>query len=109
MPALFRVRYRGDEPYVLVPATMDKDSAKVLACTELERGTPDDYKVEEVASNHAVGHRFKGPLGSTYRCTSYDSRWGFWMENEEDPDDRRNVSERAPGRTFHRIYSMATE
>lgn len=122
MPTLFRVRYRGDEPYVLVPATTDADSAKVSACIELERGTPEEYRVEEVASNHAVGHRFKGPRctepygSATYLCTSYDSRQGFWMENEADPSDRRNVSERAIGRTFHRIYSdefyinpMATE
>ena len=113
MPALFRVKYRGDTPYLLVLATMSANEAKVLASTELERGTPDDYKVEEVTSNHAVGHRFKGPRCTepygvaTYRCTSYDSRQGFWMENEEDPSDRRNVSERAVGRTFHRIYEDA--
>ena len=114
MPALFRVKYRGDEPYVLVPATTDPDSAKVSACIELERGTPEEYRVEEVASNHAVGHRFRGsnwrpPYGPVvFRCTSYDSRQGFWMENEADPSDRHNVSERAIGRTFHRIYEAVT-
>lgn len=113
MAALFRVKYQGSTPYILIPATMTSEEAQVLACAELGLGAPSDYKVEEVAHNHAVGHRFTGPRctepygSATYRCTSYDSRQGFWMENEEDPADRRNVSERAVGRTFHRIYEDA--
>lgn len=105
---LLRVRYQGTEPYILIPACAI-EVAKQQAMTELERGTSEDYRVEEVPWNHAVGHRFRGsqwkpPFGTVvFRCTSYDSRQGFWMENEADPKDRHNVSERAIGRTFHRI------
>lgn len=109
---LLRVRYRGQEPYTLVPAC-DPDTARVNAALELERGDPSEYTIEEVAENHAVGHRFRGsnwkpPYGAVvFKCTSYDSRQGFWMENEADASDRHNVSERAIGRTFHRIYEEA--
>jgi len=51
-----------------------------------------------------VGHFYRG-WGSagqaTYLCDSYDPAIGFWMTNIADESDRRNVSERAIGRTFH--------
>lgn len=54
--------------------------------------------------HHTVGRRFRAWDGNTYYCDSYDPRIGYWMTNESDPADRRNVSERAIGRTFHEIY-----
>src|SRR5262245_7941462 len=54
--------------------------------------------------HHTVGHFFKS-WPHTYYCDSYDPRIGYWMTNVDDPADRRNVSERAIGRTFHEIYS----
>jgi hypothetical protein len=66
-----------------------------------------------------VGWRFKS-FGSTYRCTRYDPSCGFWMTllevaPEEDSSNPRYhvgwqacVSERAPGRTFHRIWMDPT-
>lgn len=40
---------------------------------------------------------------TTYRAESYDPSHGFWMVNEEDPTDRRDVSERVIGRTYHEV------
>lgn len=56
--------------------------------------------------HHTVGRRFRawrdgGP--AVYFCDSYDPTMGYWMTNEADPSDRRNVSERAIGRTYHEV------
>lgn len=57
-----------------------------------------------------VGQKFKAWDGQTYICDSYDPAIGFWMTRVDAPEDRktdqhsewrRNVSERAIGRTFH--------
>lgn len=62
-----------------------------------------------------VGQRFKAWDGHVYVCDSYDPRIGFWMTREDAPETnkadtegtwRRNVSERAIGRTFHVIDDM---
>jgi hypothetical protein len=63
-----------------------------------------------------VGHRFQS-MGIEYRCTRYDERRGFWMRVLAVHDDRPMferaigeeccVSERAIGRTFHRIHDGA--
>ncbi len=37
-----------------------------------------------------------------YVCTGYDPRHGFWMQNVA-TGARRNISERAIGRTYHRV------
>ena len=50
-----------------------------------------------------VGRQFKSWDGKTYYCDSYDPRIGYWMTQIEDPFVRRNVSERAIGKTFHRM------
>lgn len=39
-----------------------------------------------------------------YLCDSYDQNHGFWLTQVDDPSNRRNVSERAIGRTFHEAY-----
>lgn len=53
-----------------------------------------------------VGRKFKSWDSKVYFCDSYDPAIGFWMTEEGNPDNRRNVSERAIGRTYHRIYDM---
>ena len=57
-----------------------------------------------------VGWRFKGPFGVVVRCTRYLPERGFFMKviaNASDAYRRMgeefDVSERAIGRTFHRI------
>jgi hypothetical protein len=57
---------------------------------------PSDWVVE------VVGKTYNGWQG-TYECFGYDPRHGFWMRNIADPKDQRNVSERAIGRTYHRV------
>jgi len=61
--------------------------------------------------HQTVGKRFKAWDGCTYYCDSYDPAIGFWMTPDEGQTDcwgkapnRRNVSERAVGRSYHRIY-----
>lgn len=58
--------------------------------------------------HHTVGHHFSGTnwervRTEIYFCDSYDPCIGYWMTNVNDPDDRKNVSERAIDRTFHRV------
>lgn len=63
--------------------------------------------------HYAVGRRFRA-FGVDYICDSYDPAIGFWMTpadpNQPYPfnplrkDERRNVSERAIGRTYHRVW-----
>jgi hypothetical protein len=56
-----------------------------------------------------VGKYFRGWLkGVVYHCDSYDPSCGYWMTpvttSEENPNPQRtNVSERAIGRTYHRL------
>lgn len=51
-----------------------------------------------------VGKYFRGYDQIVYFCDSYDSDIGFWMTPIAE-GERKNVSERAIGRTFHQIYS----
>lgn len=53
--------------------------------------------------DHPVVGRFFKFWPRVYFCDSYDPAIGYWMTNVADPSDRRNVSERAIGRTFHEI------
>lgn len=56
--------------------------------------------------HETVGRFFVGLGGLVYYCDSYDPHCGFWMTNIHDVQDRRNVSERAIGRTYHQVYSF---
>lgn len=55
--------------------------------------------------HHTIGRFFRfTPFGretQTYFCDSWVENAGYWMTNVADPSDRRNVSERAIGRTYH--------
>lgn len=71
-------------------------------------------KTPQTEPDHeTIGRRFKAWDGHVYYCDSYDSEIGFWMtredcppehRNDQDREWRRNVSERAIGRTYHRIW-----
>lgn len=52
-----------------------------------------------------VGQHFKS-FNRKYLCFGYDPRQGFWMRSVDDPEDERNVSERAIDRTFHRCRGL---
>ena len=53
--------------------------------------------------HHTVGHFFTS-FHNVYYCDSYDPDCGYWMTNINEMLDRRNVSERAIGRTYHEVY-----
>lgn len=69
--------------------------------------TPDTHPDHET-----VGHTFKAFDGHEYFCDSWEENHGFWMTRVDAPlerrsdlhsEFRRNVSERAIGRTFHLV------
>lgn len=62
---------------------------------------PQEIQCLVIDGGPTVGYDFKSYEGKIYHCESYDASIGFWMVNKEDPSDRRNVSERAIGSTFH--------
>lgn len=72
-------------------------------------------KTMETHPNHeTIGKIFKAWNGEKYLCDSWEENLGFWMTRVDAPDDRkadkhseyrRNVSERAIGRTFHEVYN----
>lgn len=64
---------------------------------------PDLYTPSEWV-NEVVGKFYGGPFAErTYKCTGYDPRAGFWMRNVCNSNELHNVSERAIGRTYHRL------
>lgn len=73
-----------------------------------------NIKTPETDPDHpTVGHyfsapNFSGPSPAVYYCDSYDPRCGFWMTDIA-TQERTNVSERAIGRTFHRIMEWQLE
>lgn len=60
--------------------------------------------VETDSDHHTIGGMYLGWNGQYYLCDSWEENAGYWMTNVADPSDRRNVSERAIGCTFHRKY-----
>lgn len=52
-----------------------------------------------------VGETFRGHDGKRYLCDGYDPQQGYWMTEIGNPDERRNVSERAIGTNFIKIYA----
>lgn len=62
---------------------------------------------ESRPDHETIGRKFRGPWGDIYYCDSYDRRIGFWMTKLDAAGsltkERTNVSERAIGRTYHRI------
>lgn len=48
-----------------------------------------------------IGHLYSGWDGKTYRVTEHDPRTGYWIEELGNPENRRDISERAIGTNFH--------
>lgn len=65
-----------------------------------------DLKTPQTHPNHPVVGRYWGAQSikhektAVYFCDSYDPSCGYWMTNIHDKDDRVNISERAPFRTW---------
>lgn len=55
----------------------------------------------------AIGKNFKGYDGKTYYCESLANN-GYWMVEIGNPENRRNVTDRAIGSTFHEIAFGST-
>lgn len=73
-----------------------------------------DIKTPYTHPDHpVVGHYFAGPSFSRnrseiYFCDSYDPRVDYFMTNVYYPDERKDVSVRALGRTYHEAYDKGT-
>lgn len=73
-------------------------------------------KTPETHPEHeTIGRTFKSWDGHKYVCDSWEENLGFWMtrvdapvEHRSDPHSefRRNVSERAVGRTYHLVHNF---
>jgi hypothetical protein len=68
--------------------------------------------------HETIGRIFKFWDGHRYYCDSWEENLGFWMTRVDAPPEnradkmgefRKNVSERAIGRTFHRDYTASGE
>ena len=97
-----KVRHFNGEPWPLEPV------ASVVRVLERQYGSATEGRHWGSGWGKYVGREFKswslkhhGP--AVYRAESYDDSHGFWMVNVDDPTDRRDVSERAIGRTYHEI------
>jgi hypothetical protein len=64
------------------------------------------FREELTWPNAVIGKKYKSWDGKIYLCDSYEWNMGFWMTDVSDPTNRRNVSERAIGRTFHAIREV---
>jgi len=71
--------------------------------------TPATHPDHHVVGHYFAGHSYTHDKAQVYFCDSYDPALGYWMANIYDKADRKNVSERAIGRTFHEAYKHSTE
>jgi hypothetical protein len=65
--------------------------------------------------HETIGFTFQNWEGLLFFCDSWESNLGFWMTRVDSPPERRgdlhskfrrNVSERAIGRTFHKQHAI---
>lgn len=89
---------RESRPRVYFVARTETDAHDLYLS---EMGERPSVLVEE--AHDTVGKTFRGLDGISV-CTGYDSRQGFWMLWPS--GETRNVSERAIGRTFHRVREI---
>lgn len=75
--------------------------------------TPQTHPEHEV-----IGKTFRAWDEHQYICDSWEANAGYWMTRVDAPEEnrndqhsefRRNVSERAIGRTFHQVYQRPCE
>jgi len=66
--------------------------------------TPESHPEHTTVGKHFGAYLDEESGTVIYLCDSYDPRLGFWMTQVDDLSNRRNVSERAIGRIFHRAY-----
>lgn len=66
--------------------------------------TPQTHPDHSTVGHYFAGHSFGTSRAELYFCDSYDPRIGYWLTNVSDPADRKNVSERAIGGTYHEAH-----
>lgn len=54
-------------------------------------------------ASKVLGKTYVGWDGRDYRADSYDPNAGYWMVDVKDPTNKKCISERAIGRTFHEV------
>ncbi len=63
---------------------------------------PSDWVLEVVAG------LYKSWDGVVHECIGYDPRHGFWMQTVSGETKRSNISERAVGRTWHKVTKASS-
>jgi hypothetical protein len=64
--------------------------------------------VKNRPDHHVIGQFYTGwttGQQQIYYCDCWVQNAGYWMTNVRDPSDRRNISERAIDRTYHRLWA----
>lgn len=90
----------------------DVANALVLATLATVQHEKRDLLPPAYPNDEVIGRYFISGCGAIYYCDSYDPNQGYWMTPAREgdtswcrqPATRTNVSERAIGGTFHRIY-----
>lgn len=107
-PATYAIRVDGGDMGDMVVMAESRAGAAQEARRILGLGgwtSPGTQIKAEVRVGHpVVGRTFRPPFaeaGATCLCFAYDWRTGYWMRFADGTE--RDVSERAIGRTFHRV------
>lgn len=66
--------------------------------------TPKTHPDHAVVGHYFAGYSLIAGETQVYLCDSYDPAIGYWLTNIYKPGDRKNVSERAIGRTYHEAF-----
>lgn len=65
---------------------------------------PDGELAADPNGSSVLGSSFRSFLdGLVYLCVAHDPRRGLWMQRMDKTGKARNISERAIGRTYHRV------
>jgi len=67
--------------------------------------TPESHPDHHVVGQDVMGWSQKRGEAARFHCYSHDAS-GYNLVDRSDPEDHKNVSERAIGRTFHLINPM---
>jgi hypothetical protein len=65
--------------------------------------TPETDPDHHTVGRHLAGYSWESKRTEIYFCDSYDPSCGYWLTNVNAPEDRKNVSERAIGATYHKV------
>lgn len=100
----FRACIAGDQEVTKIDMTVVPVTFDGVLIPAAWRAFIGDGKQDKLYEpSYYVGLKFKSLDGVCY-CSGYNNAHGYWMERLEKDVPRSSVSERAIGRTYHRIW-----